>query len=668
MSHAARDIVRGAAGLVLAAILLVALPGAVQAADETGEEVAGAAGPSRAQLERVEKPADSATFTGISGLMRVPTTGMLGEGELRATVSPAPSLTESVMPGGVSNNALTFGLTRDAEISLSLGEAHFEHDFVAHAKYRLARETARRPSVALGALDLRRTKSPIDPTYFVVAGKHFAGERVEATLGLATGEHTGVLAGLSLRPVSWLELQGEYDTDRFNYGAALHLGHRFTARAANVDVGTAYTFSYQFPLAYPRTTVKPSATADLGPPAQQGTRPCTVLVQEELVRLGLENVQVQIQPVAAVRTMCVRFDNRQYTLNDYDAVTAALPVVARLADADVTQVAVRVQERGLAASEVICSLEDYRRWARGEISTREFAGGVTVQRLPQGHPTDVMTSPTDVVNAPWGRVDLTLAPGLSTEVGSETFTLAAGWWLEPGLSVQLARGLQANVRWKYPVAGPLMRGRKDEIITDEALVAYAIRPGRRVLVQGLGGRFSDRTFQHWDGYGAEIAVPAGQHALVRLLAARLDNDELGKNNYAVADVWYQVPHSSLHVRVLGGRFLYQDEGWGVDLMRYNREVEAGFGLRHTEVDNVIEVRTTFPLSPRRQPRVPARVRPRLDDYFHYSLRSLLGVRNPLALARRTAEELAVTPNLVDSFFNRDRLSSDSFMIYLAGGK
>ena len=621
---------------------------------------------SQATLERVETEASSSTFEGLTGLIRVPTADVMPEGTLRATVTPSPSATESPMPGGASNDALTMGIVRNAELGLSLGEAQFGHDLIVHAKLNLARETASRPGVAIGVLDLRRTNLDVSPTFFAVASKRLARGRVEATLGVAGGEHSGVLAGLSLRLVPWLELQGEYDTDRFNYGAAVHVGSRFVARAAKVDVGTAYTLSYQFPLAYPKAAARPSAADELGPPTTPGDRAATELIQEELVRMGLENVQVQIQPVGSARTLCVAFDNRQYTLNDYDAVAAVLPIAARLAGADVQRVALRVQKRGLATAEVTSSLEEYRRFARGEISAREFGSQVAVERLPGGHSSEVRTSPTDVANRPWGRVDLTLEPGLRTEIGTETNTLVTGWSLEPGAALWLARGLQLSGRWKFPFAGPLVRDHKNEFITDEALLSFAARPGRRFLLQGLGGRFSDRTFQHWDGYGVEATTPIGSQGLLHLTAARLDNEEIGKNTYAIVDYWHQIPNSHLQVRVLGGRFLYQDQGYGFDLIRYNREFQVAIGMRHTDFDNLLEVRTSFPLSGRRQPQAPGPLRARLADRFDYNSRSLLSDRNYVSLAQRVGKELSIGPNLIDGFFNRDRLSSNGFVVYLRG--
>ncbi len=662
MRNVVSHVLRKTLGSVGALALLSGLPMAGLAAE------AGDAPGSRATLERVEQGASSSTFSGLTGLIRVPNADVIPEGDLRLGVTPSPSSTESPMPGGASNDVLTMGFVRNAEIGISLGEAQFGHDLIVQAKLNLARETAGRPGVAVGVLDLRRTNLDVGPTFFAVASKHLARGRAEATLGLSGGEHSGVLAGLSLRPVPWLELQGEYDTDRFNYGAAVHVGSRFVARAAKVDVGTAYTLSYQFPLAYPEAPSRPPASAELGPPVEPGDRAATALIQEELVGMGLENVQVQIQPVDSVRTLCISFDNRQYTLNDYDAVMAVLPVAARLAGSEVEQVAMRVQKRGLVTAEVTAPLDGYRRFARDEMTGREFAAQVTVERLPGSHPSDVLTSPTEVANPPWGRVDLTLEPGLRTEIGTETDTLLTGWSLEPGVILWPVRGMQLNARWKFPVAGPLIREHKNELITDEALLSYAARPSRRFLVQALGGRFSDRTFQHWDGYGVEMATPVGSQGLLHLTAARLDNDEIGKNTYVVADYWHQVPRSNLQVRLLGGRFLYQDEGYGVDLIRFSREVQVAVGMRHTGFDNVLEVRTSFPLGPRRQPRRPSALRARLADRFDYNSRSLLSDRNYVSLAQRVGKELFIGPNLIDSFFNRDRLSSDSFVIYLQSAK
>jgi hypothetical protein len=651
--------------------VLLAGPLGVRAADSAPAAGTASAPPAAPAVPAPADPSSpSATFSGITGLVRVPTADTLAPGEGRYQLNLTRSGPESLSPGGAAEEVSTLSLLPHTEIAISdsRNEGALGHDFVAYGKLNVWQETARHPGIALGALDVSRTAAPVDATYFAVASKHFAGDRVEGTLGLAAGQLHGVLAGLSLRPLTWLELQGEYDTTRFNYGAAVEgtiLRGQFFARVAQVDVGTAYTLGYQYPLGYPGAPAHPAPKADLGPPAPPLKTACTFLIQDELVRRGLENVQVQIQPVHGIRTLVVVFENREYTLDDYDAVNAALPVAARLADADVQQVAVRVQKRGLTMAEVTSPLDAYRRFARGEITVEQYVAQVTVQRLPGGHPTDVLTSATDVANPPWGRLDLTLAPRLMTKITTAKSQVLTGWSLEPGLTCPLGRGLQADARWEYPVAGPLTEGQRDKLIADEELLSYAVRPGR-VMVQGLGGRFSDHTFQHWDGYGAELAVPAGNYGLFHATAARVQNDALGTNTYALGEYWQEIPAWNAQVRVFGGRFLYQDNGYGVDLIRFSREVEVSVGLRRVGGSNVMEVRTSFPLSPRRQPQVPAAVRPRLADYFDSDERALLAANNLNAQADQVGDELAIGPNLVDAFFNRDRLSTRGFLTYLRG--
>jgi len=332
----------------------------------------------------------------------------------------------------------------------------------------------------------------------------------------------------------------------------------------------------------------------------------------------------------------------------------------------VDEVAVRLQRRGLATAEVRCPLNVYRRWVRGETTAREFAAQVQVEPLPASVRPEVSTSPTEVANRPWLHADVMLSPYLFTEVGTEEATLVTGWLLQPQVSVPLARGLQADARWKYPVSGSLVRGREKRLYTDEALLSYAVQPVRGCVVQVLGGRFSDHSFQEWDGFGAELAAPLGRDGLAHVLIARLDNDELGKTTYAIADYWHQIPRWNVQIRALGGQFLFEDNGWGLDLIRYLGEVQLAAGYRRTGADALAELRASLPLGPRRQPHRPGAVRLRLADTFDYRVRSILGDRNFVAMAQRVAKELSVTPNLVDTFFNRDRFSSGFFMIYLAG--
>ena len=234
----------------------------------------------------------TATFTGLSGLIRVPTAELVGDGQMGLTWTLPPSDKQSLSIGGASTYAVTVGMIPRSEIAISLGEEEYGRDLAAHAKVLLRCESGRSPALALGVADLSRNVPSADPTVFLVGSKHLSGDKLSLTLGAAAGGNFGLLAGASYRPHPRVELQAEYDTDRLNVGLTGRIGKNLWARAADVDVGTALTVGYQFSLDYPpRRAHQPQV---LGP-ADLSAWAAAEALQDKLVALGLEDVQVSME-------------------------------------------------------------------------------------------------------------------------------------------------------------------------------------------------------------------------------------------------------------------------------------------------------------------------------------------------------------------------------------
>ena len=235
-------------------------------------------------------------------------------------------------------------------------------------------------------------------------------------------------------------------------------------------------------------------------------------------------------------------------------------------------------------------------------------------------------------------------------MGTETTTLQLGWYSRPQIRLPLGRGLLAEGRWSYPVAGPLVRDEAKRLTTDRAVLAYAARPFRGCLGQVFAGRFP----QQRQGVAVELVKPRGGRGLWHGVWAALEHEDNGQRPYLLAEYWHLLPQWDTQVRAFGGRFLDDDSGWGLDVIRYFNEVQFGVGVRDTDFSRRAEVRLVVPLGPRRQPRRPSTVRLRTADWLDYRHRSIIRGPNYVPLASITANELFLGPDLIDRFLNRNR--------------
>ena len=594
--------------------------------------------------QRVERA--TPTVSGATGLIRMPTAEIVADGEMRVSWTPSPSSRESPAIGGSAAYAMTVGMLPRSELTVAMGKEEFHHDLTFGAKVQLREPSGTRPAIAAGVVDLKRTGFASDPTGYVVATKRMSDDRLAVSIGGAVGESSGPMAGVGYRLTPAPELQAEYDTRRVNVGVAARFGNRLWLRAADVDVGTAITAAYQFPLGHRHK--QPRRTEDVGP-SELALQPAADAVQRDLVALGMEDVVVTVEGGNEQR-LVIAYQNRRFTLNDLDAMSEVLEIAARRAPASVASVVLIAKRLGLSAIEVKTAASVYRSYARGEIGRDAFAGQLDVSLLPAGRSSGPQLAATSLANRSYGHADVTISPAVRSVLGAETTTLQLGWYARPELTVPLGRGLLAAGRWSYPVCGPLVRGEADRLTIQRAVLAYACRPASGWLAQVQAGRF----LANRDGVAVEAVRPHGQRGLWHGTWAAFDRPGQSEQHYLVGGYSYLLPKWDTQVRAFGGRFLSEDKGWGLDVVRYFDEVQFGVGVRDTTTSRRGEVRLVVPLGPRRQPRRPSTVRLCTPDFFDHRVRSIISGRNFIYLANSTGNELNLGMDLVDDVLNRGR--------------
>ncbi len=591
----------------------------------------------------------SSTVTGLTGLIRVPNAIVLRDDRARISWTPAmrnwdPSI------GARSSRALGVGIVPRTEFSITLGTASHDFDLAGHAKVQAWRPGGSMPAIAIGATDVARN-GPRGSTGFLVASWPFMDDRALVTLGGAFGGNKGLLAGAQYRIGPNVELQAEYDTLRFNVGAVARLGDRVFARVADVSTGANFTLGYTAPVGYlPARPLEPAPQAP-----NDAVQDAMERVKAALAASGLEDVQVTVTHLGDNRELAVAYEDRCFTINQLDGLPDVLKTMAGNAPENTTALVVMLRRRGLVMAEYRVPVESYRQYTEGRLSGKDFAKTTEVTALPKTNEIRGPQQTTDIANPSFGRTDIVVSPGIRNVVGTEVGAFRIGVLGRVEAVTQLGRGLQAQARAVYPIGGELVSEEPREWRGDRYLLSYAFAPRPGWLAQVIAGRFPGSN----DGIVLEVLHPLARRIAVRGIFGKIDNYRLDDRLYAIGECWYLIPEWRAQMRFVGGRFLSGDTGFGIDLIRSFGSVDLGIGVRDTTNTRLVEVRLSAPLSPRKQPMRPAPFRVRLADYYEHSLRSVIEGVNYLYLENITARELALGPDIRDTFLSRNRLLPDS---------
>jgi len=604
--------------------------------------------------EPVDPPS---SLSGLTGLIRVPTAEVLPDGALRLGYNAFDDVESTGLGGTVVYN-VGLGFLPGVEGVLGMGNATLGQDLTVHGKWQVHARDGRWPAIALGVVDLKRTGGdPYDePTAFAVATQRYDRDLLALTLGAAGGSgHSGVLAGASYRVLPGVEVQAEYDTARVNAGVAVRAVKGLWLRAADTDIGSVFSASYQFSLAPEEHPAPVATTEEIGPSALSPADTVAV-AQQALVELGMEYVRVTLAHTTSGDLLHAYYENRRYTLDQADGMRAVLIALARLAPASVDTLELTLLERDVPVVTLQTPADAYRRYMAGKEDIDAFRAQLRVELLPARSAPATVLATTPTANSAAGHTDLLIGPGVLNTLGTDFGSFDYGLTIRPEVAVPIRKGLLADSRWTYPVAGELVKDEPRALKQDRLLVGYLLRPTEKVIAQGVAGRFTPE----YDGAAVEAAMPVGEKGLLHGVAASLkDTGDDAHRTYLLGEYWRVFPELRAQARLFGGKFVEGDSGWGVDMLRFFGNLQIGIGFRDTDRSNILEAHADIPLSPSRQPQRPATLRLRTPDYLNYRLRSVLTSQNQssndLDLAATTANELPLGFDLVNTVLDYNRL-------------
>jgi hypothetical protein len=307
-----------------------------------------------------------------------------------------------------------------------------------------------------------------------------------------------------------------------------------------------------------------------------------------LIDQGFENVLVSQEPGDLVR---VYYENRVYRYE-----MRAMGVVLALVDSELSggwKATLIPMRAGVPIVAVTAARDDYRRFVSGDAGAGDFADALVISTSPPAPDME------ECANRSFVRLDLSVGPSFSLEFEQFDDSLRGRLNAVPQAEAQLAEGLLTTGQLVVPLV--------DEIEEKTS----GVRPGRVTLdwlsrrgpMVGLAraGIFDNERYGLSVGAGRWVCgdrlLLAGHGDLTGELALRDGVWEYSSvklfTYFLEAKYWY--PYLDVTVSAGFGRFLGEEHGGRIDLVRAMGELEIGFFGIKTESDSLAGILVDIPL-------------------------------------------------------------------------
>lgn len=330
---------------------------------------------------------------------------------------------------------------------------------------------------------------------------------------------------------------------------------------------------------------------------------------QQLVEDGFESVAV----LQAGKELIVTYENRRYRdeLGAAREVIAGIQAVAR----EALEVILIPQNRMIPLIAIRAAVNQQRLPANGELSEARLEVNLNFE----SYWSRIKTLPR--ANASTGKLDLVLHPQFNVAFASYNNPVATQFNVAPALQTSLWPGMAFFAQLIIPLQNELER-EGDYIRPGLVTINQVLRLPREVFVSGSLGYFTQ------ERYGLDLDVQKyffNGRAAIGANFGYTGHASYFKGVWSYSGINHQtmflnsemrIPRWDLALRASYGKFLYQDTGWRVDLMRQFREVDFGFFLLRSAAETNTGFYFSVPIFLRKH-LAPRRVRIRTADYFSW---------------------------------------------------
>jgi hypothetical protein len=227
-------------------------------------------------------------------------------------------------------------------------------------------------------------------------------------------------------------------------------------------------------------------------------------------------------------------------------------------------------------------------------------------------------------NASAMKLDIFVHPQFIAQFGNLRDAMQSQVNLAPAASTTLWRGMSLSAQWIFPIQNELGyegdHGRPGFVTLNQT-----VRLPANTFVSGTAGYFSEHRFgcdlevkRFWNNGRWAAGVNCGVTGFAAYSKGVWYYSDVASWTYSVTSQ-YRFPEFDLTLKAGYGRFLYQDDGWRIDVFRQFDEVEFGFFALSTEGGKNGGFSLSIPIFPSKR-MVPGRVRLSPAFYFPWSYR------------------------------------------------
>jgi hypothetical protein len=579
----------------------------------------------------------SLALQGFSGILNTPSAFVLPEGTLHLMYSDQVDTRWRNTAGFWQENYhVAVGLFDFAEISGRLISTPYSmisggvRDMSASVKLSTAtftRDIPWLPALAVGIQDVGGGATFLQSKY-AVASMDLWRFRLSAGYGFGPDRMKGAFGGAELVLFDWMRLLGEYDTHDTNVGVRLTspplplvpVSLMFTAKSTvshkpgNIEIAAGISIpldvrewnrsvghnavTQQREKSQPENQSVPAGQSARSvvtnqqevrqktAPVQQISEPVTKVVTRQTA--DLDKVQRELEKAGFInlklgqrgdKELVVQYENIQYMYNELDALGLVAGLVCRAAPEKFDTVTLVVVRKGIAMTAISAPrliLQEYlnSETGSGRQELRELRTLLTITNDPQLDDVMIMQSTSTGWVPP---VQLTLAPGLKTHVGSEIGVFDYLLSLRPEVTVNPWQGGLLNARWDLPVAWSKnyntnepfsFQRQKPEMDRLQFTQAFKLLPS---LMLNIGGGMLDHS---WYGTLNELIwQPGDGRHRVHIVQSWASGEKSAKDkSLYLGSYRYNFPELDLSLEGTGGRYWNQDEGFSAELKRFFGDV------------------------------------------------------------------------------------------------
>lgn len=566
-------------------------------------------------LLMAEQLPSSLSMQGYTGLINTPNAQVMDEGDIALSFNNQfdnhlRGYDDSRDRNDAQDYVFGVGFLPNFEVQGRLKEQHgYTRDLSANVKYQIPQFHEYLPNIAIGAQDVGSAANNYE-NYYIVADKTISILRASLGYGYSNNGRRaprmdGVFGGLEARVAPWISVLGEYDGEEGHAGVRLNMPKEWSEEvrlnatiASNLSDSGHMSFMVNAVVPFKRKekyVAGPSLEAE--PMGQKRARHVEKVTQRESIKKDIQEESALIRDFVDALTedglqnitisthadvIFIAYENSVYRHNELDAIGSVLRKAIKLS-AYYKKFVIQPKKSNVVITSLSGSLEKAKRFYT-DPSFESKTAFVTSLSESKNHSISGEVRVRDA-NPGKYKTHLVVAPKITTFVGTDVGVFDYQLLLATAAYWNLYTGLDLSVHYDTPIA------HSDELDPRTGIFGRSYSDGgwRSAMLNytfdAAGGfnTLSAGLFMY-DYVGAmdQFIYNYEQHTFKVKLGyfEHKDYSSVHKEVY-LAKYTYNYRPLDVYLEVQGGKYWYQDTGYGLSVKRYFSDLAVSVNYLQT---------------------------------------------------------------------------------------